>query len=160
MNTKTILTSEVESLKIATLPRRPTAPKAHGGAGLSAQEMKAAFDKLPLLLVARLNSLISDIESEGDGKIGESIKTGLFSYHTLNDFFSDVKSGNMASYLVIGDTTLAEKIAHLDEKIEELKKAFATEISALKTELEEQINVLDENVNEQIDAINDRLDAE
>ena len=71
MNTKKILESEVEDLKISSLPNRPTAKKIHGGAGLNAQEMKAAFDKLPLFVAERLNSLIDDIESEKNGKIGD-----------------------------------------------------------------------------------------
>lgn len=121
MNTQKIRESEIESLKIASLPKRPTAKVAYGGEGYTAQEMKAAFDKLPLFLVERLNSLIDDIESEEDGKISESIKTGLFELHTLSNFFEDVQNGNLASYLAVGDSTLCEVVSKMQEEISELK---------------------------------------
>lgn len=122
MNTKAILDSELEPLKIASLPKRPTAKEAYGGEGYTAQEMKAAFDRLPLFLAERFNSLIEDIEGEGEGKISESIKTGLFERHALSDFFDDVKNGNLASYLAVGDSTLIEVIAQMQAQIAELKK--------------------------------------
>ena len=121
MNTKKILESEVEDLKISSLPNRPTAKKIHGGAGLNAQEMKAAFDKLPLFVAERLNSLIDDIESEKNGKIGDTIKTGLDSGHCLSDFFADVKNGNLASYMALGDGTLVEKIYEMSAAIDDIK---------------------------------------
>ena len=122
MNTTKILESEVESLKISSLPNRPTTEKKYGGAGLSAQEMKAAFDKLPIFIAERLNSLIDDIESEGDGKISESIKTGLDSGHCLSDFFADIKNGNLASYMALGDSTLVEKIYEMSAAIDAIKE--------------------------------------
>ena len=121
MNTKKILESEVENLKISSLPNRPTASKSYGGGGLSAQEVKAAFDSLPLFVAERLNSLIGDIESAGEGKIGESIKTGLDTGHCLSDFFADVKNGNLASYMAIGDGTLVEKIHEISADIDAIK---------------------------------------
>lgn len=121
MNTQKILDSEIHDLKIASLPKRPTAKSAYGGEGYTAQEMKAAFDKLPMFLVERINSLIEDIESEGEGKISESIKTGLYELHTLANFFDDVKNGNLASYLTVGDRSLLEAISGIQESIAEIK---------------------------------------
>ena len=121
MNTHKILDSEIRDLKIASLPKRPTAKVAYGGEGYTAQEMKAAFDKLPLFIVERFNTLIDDIERQGEGGIGESIKTGISAFHTLAEFFSDVKNGNLASYLIVGDGTLLEAIAALQEEVEKIK---------------------------------------
>ena len=61
MNTEKITDSEIEQLKVASLPSRPTAPPSFGGRGYTAKEMKEAFDKLPLFIIARLNSLIDDV---------------------------------------------------------------------------------------------------
>ena len=61
MNTEKITDSEIEQLKVASLPSRPTAPPSFGGRGYTAKEMKEAFDKLPLFIIGRLNSLIDDI---------------------------------------------------------------------------------------------------
>ena len=63
MNTKKILDSEIESLSVASLPTRPTAPTAFGGSGYTASEMKAAFDMLPLRIIEGFNSLITEIEN-------------------------------------------------------------------------------------------------
>lgn len=63
MNTTKITASEIDSLKVASLPTRPTAPTAFGGKGYTATEMKAAFDKLPLRIIEEFNSLIDEIEN-------------------------------------------------------------------------------------------------
>ena len=122
MNTQKILTEEIRDLTVASLPTRPTASEELGGRGYSAGEMKAAFDSLPIFVAERLNSLIDDIESEGDGKIGESIKTGLDKGHCLSDFFADIKNGNLASYMVLGDVTLVEKIYEMSAAIDAIKE--------------------------------------
>ena len=121
MNTHKILDSEIRDLKIASLPKRPTAPVAYGGRGYTAQEMKAAFDKLPLLLVDRFNSLLTDIEATGEEGISGSIKTGLATGHTLADLFSDITNGNLSSYLTVGDKALIERILSLEEELAEIK---------------------------------------
>lgn len=62
MTTQKITDSEIEPLKVASLPTRPTAPTAFGGKGYTATEMKEAFDKLPLRIIKEFNSLIGEIE--------------------------------------------------------------------------------------------------
>ncbi len=121
MTTGKILQSEINLNSVASLPNRPSASKEYGGAGYTPQQMKAAFDKLALLAIDRLNSLIDDIESEGAGRIGESIKTSIRSGHTLSDFFLDVINGSLPSYLIVGNTTLAEKLAALEAEISDIK---------------------------------------
>lgn len=137
MNTKKIQNSEINSCSVASLPNRPASSKEYGGLGLTAQEMKAAFDKLPLLGITRLNSLIDDIESEGVGRIGESIKTGIYTGQTLASFFSDLKNGALASYLAVGNSTLLEKIATLEESIATLTEK-ATYLEARLSALEDK----------------------
>jgi hypothetical protein len=121
MNTKKIHQIEINNSAIAYLPDKPTASKEYGGLGMSAQNLKVAFDKLPMLAVERINSLIADIESDGQGRIGESIKTGIRSGHTLADFFIDLVNGSLASYLTVGTSTLIDKIASLEEEIAQIK---------------------------------------
>jgi len=60
MNTNRITAEELEPLKVASLPTRPTAPEYYGGLGYTAKDMKEAFDKLPLFIAEVLNSLIDD----------------------------------------------------------------------------------------------------
>ena len=70
MNTKKITDSEIESLKVASLPTRPTAPTAFGGKGYTATQMKEAFDKLPLRIIEEFNLLIEEI---GNGALAEAL---------------------------------------------------------------------------------------
>ena len=60
MNSTKILSTEIQSSKVSSLPTRPTAPASFGGKGYTATDMKAAFDRLPRFIAERLNSLIKD----------------------------------------------------------------------------------------------------
>ena len=72
MKSKIIKDSEVSSLKVSSLPTRPTASAAFGGKGYTASEMKAAFDRLPLRIIEGFNSLVEEIEN---GAVAELIAT-------------------------------------------------------------------------------------
>ena len=85
MNTKKITDSEIESLKVASLPTRPTAPTAFGGKGYTATQMKEAFDKLPLRIISEFNLLIDEI---GNGALAEA----LCASEPLATLLSDVAS--------------------------------------------------------------------
>ena len=55
--------SEAKAVEIASLPTRPTSSATYGGRGLTAQEMKKAYDAYPALIKERFNSLIADLLS-------------------------------------------------------------------------------------------------
>ena len=112
MNTKPILESEYAALRVSALPSRPTASSAFGGKGYTASQLKEAFDRLPMLLVARFNSLLEDIGGTGAGSLADSVPTGIESGHTLSSLFEDVQSGTLATYLQVGEQSL---FAHLTE---------------------------------------------
>lgn len=113
MNATRITKEEISALSVASLPTHPTSPAAFGVGGYTAAEMKSAFDRLPLLLAERYNSLLEDAESIGEGSLAASIPTGIAEEHTLSDLFSDVKSGNLASYLTVGEESLYSVINRL-----------------------------------------------
>ena len=113
MNATRITDEEITALSVASLPTRPTSPAAFGGGGYTAAEMKSAFDRLPLLLAERYNSLLDDAEALGEGSLAASIPTGIAEEHTLADLFSDVKNGNLASYLTVGEESLYSIINRL-----------------------------------------------
>ena len=118
MNTTKILDSEINDLKIASLPSRPTAPTAFGGRGYTSSEMKSAFDKLSLFIIKRFNMLLDDIASHGEGSLSSEIPTGISEGHTLLNFFSDLTSGELPLYLSMGEETLSEMKQRLkDEKM-------------------------------------------
>ena len=115
MTTQKFTESEVNEHKVGALPTRPTAPTSYGGKGYSATEMKAAFDRLPLLIIERFNSLLDDLTASGEGSLVEEILTGVKQGHSLADLFSDITSGALAEYLLAGDMTLKETIEYFHD---------------------------------------------
>ena len=58
-------------------------------------------------------SILDDVEALGEGSLTASIPTGIAEEHTLADLFSDVKNGNLASYLTVGEESLYSIINRL-----------------------------------------------
>lgn len=116
MNTKKITDEEISGLRISSLPTRPTQDPLYGGEGYSAQDMKRAFDLLPLLIIERFNSLIDDMGRLGVGSLAEEIPTGITEGHNLAGLFADIGNGNLASYIRINGESLSTVIARLEER--------------------------------------------
>lgn len=125
MNTTKILDSEINDLKIASLPSRPTAPTAFGGKGYTSAEMKAAFDKLSLFIIKRFNMLLDDVSAEGDGSLAGDIPTGISDGHTLSTLFTDIVAGDFPLYLSLGNETLAQMKLRLAEENESIEQKLA-----------------------------------
>ncbi len=121
MQSRIIENSEIEEKKISSLPTRPTASSAFGGKGYTAAQMKAAFDALPLFIIERLNTLISDIKASPDESVAGEIKTGLTSQHTLAALFSDIKDGTFAAYLNVMGESLSDVIVSIKEELRALR---------------------------------------
>ncbi len=125
MNTEKITDGEIADKKVASLPTRPNAPAALGGVGYTATEMKEAFDKLPLLIIERLNSLIDDIN---EGEISDSLKTGISEEHTLSDMLLDIRNGNFINYLSVFDSTLDLYLLKLREDIDAIAERIGVRL--------------------------------
>lgn len=115
MNTKPINEAEIAELKVSALPTRPTAPGQFGGKGFTASDMKKAFDRLPLYIIERLNSLISDVSREGEGSLVAEIPTSIEEAPRLAQLLSGIKSGELSAFLSLGDETLGERMQRLAE---------------------------------------------
>ena len=101
MKVNKITEGEIATLKVSSLPSRPTAPGSFGGLGYTAGQMKAAFDRLPLYIIERLNDLIEAITKTGDDSLAAAVPTGIKEGHTLRDLIEDISSGNCAAYLTV-----------------------------------------------------------
>ena len=121
MITKRITQSEIASLKISSLPSRPTAPVSFGGRGYTATEMKAAFDALPLFIMERLNELIDELGGEGFEALVKGVPSGIEDGHTLALLLADVKSGDLSSYLSVGEETLLGALATIRTRLATLE---------------------------------------
>ena len=119
MTTKKITESELSPLRIASLPTRPTAPTAFGGKGFTATEMKEAFDKLPMLIAARLNELIDDITTGG---IASAIPVvGSYKLSTLEDLMSGIEGGELSNAINVLGTPLSTCIGRILSDISKIK---------------------------------------
>jgi hypothetical protein len=126
MTTKKITEGEISTLKVASLPTRPTAPSAYGGRGYTALEMKAAFDKLPLFIAARFNALLDDIAADDENSLAAEIPTGIKEGHNLRRLFADVTSGEFAEYLDLDGVTLLGYKLRLEDLFDEYGEKFET----------------------------------
>ena len=117
-----ITQEKIKELSISSLPTRPTAPTSSGGAGFSAKEMKNAFDALTLCVIESYNLLVRAIKDEGEGSVSDEILTGIFDGHTLLDMFRDVKNGDFASYLKVGDGSLAAELTKINSTLDTIKE--------------------------------------
>ncbi len=125
MKAKKILNSDIKELLISSLPSRPTAPRAFGGRGYTAEEMKKAFDRLPLFIIERYNELLNDIYAIGEDSLASNIPTGIKDGHTLNALFEDVKSGELATYFSFFGKSLLAHIITLYGEIDTLRVRVA-----------------------------------
>ena len=112
---------EISDMRISSLPSRPCAPSSFGGRGYTSVEMKAAFDRLPLFIIDRLNSLIEDISAEGEQSVAEEIRTGISEGHTLRMLCSDLVDGSASSYISVLGTSLAEWAAKVSEELDAIR---------------------------------------
>lgn len=121
MKATKILTEEIGSLTVASLPSRPTAESTLGGRGYNAKEIKEAFDRLPLFIIERFNALIDDISALGENSLAASVPTGISEAATLSRFFEDVKSGRLATYIKVLDRSLTAEIGDIINRLNKLE---------------------------------------
>lgn len=109
MAIKEITKEEIARNQIeGNLPDRPSQATLYGGKVMTPAEVKAAHDKLPKLIAERFNALITAIRLQGEDSLAAEILTGIRAGHTLSDLFGDITDGGFASYLKVGEKTLAD----------------------------------------------------
>ena len=121
MKTQKLLSSEITPLRVSSLPTRPTAPASMGGKGYTPAQMKAAFDKLPLLIAERFNSLIDDITT---GCVLEAIEVAVGDGMKLSELIEAIGNGNLASLLSVGNSSLAVALANLETRLARLEEVL------------------------------------
>ncbi len=118
MSIRTITQEEILQNGVKNLPNRPSSPSLYSGRAMSADELRAAFDRLPTLIAERFNELLYatglfDSEDPRES-FAELVATELFPNHSLAQFFMDVQSGAAAAYLnADGENALADVISEL-----------------------------------------------
>ena len=124
MISKVVFSDEYEHLKVSSLPANPTAGVKYGGLGYNSNQMKAAFDALPLFIISKFNRLIDDITTDPEISISAAMRTGIAQAPRLCDIFEHITDGQLASYLTVGEESLATCIGKLKTDIEKIKAAL------------------------------------
>lgn len=119
MKTKKITELEMEPLRIASLPTRPTADTSFGGKGYSSTQMKEAFDKLPELIAERVNSLLDDISC---GDVADDIPTDNPTVSTLRALFDGIENGDLIAAIKMSGESVSSMIAKLRADVNALEK--------------------------------------
>ncbi len=131
--------SEIAASAVASLPSRPNAQPQFGGRGYTAKELKEAFDRLPRLIVQRLNALIEALNSGellsdislplGDGTLQDFVeKTESALAHLAEDVDIRVKEEDVVD--TVTDTSLSPVTSRA------VYEALTTHISDMEREWE------------------------
>ncbi len=96
MNIQKIEDTEVRSRWVQKLPDAPNRGGRYGTPGLTAAEVKAAYDALALCIIEHYNTLV---EAIGNGRLSEDIPA--IGDKPLSEVLSDIGNGNFSAYLTV-----------------------------------------------------------
>lgn len=105
------------------MPDRPSQTSVYGQRGMTPYEIKAIYDKLPLLIVEYYNGLVESIPGVSGGVLQEGslagkMLTGISPGHSLKDLLGDIRSGLFPTYLTVeGDSTLADFCERITDRM-------------------------------------------
>ncbi|MBQ1244669.1 MAG: hypothetical protein IIX94_02870, partial [Clostridia bacterium] len=104
MKINKISNSEFKENSVSSLPTRPNSYSKYGNEGMSAEELKRAFDKSAEILRERLNALIETLyNSDTEEGVASEIQTGIEEIPTLKALFESVENGTLASKIKLTD---------------------------------------------------------
>ena len=103
---------EIDSLGVKALATRPNSISQYGQSGLSADDLKAWFDQLGTAIAKKFNTMCDAFSSD---TAGQYIRVDMkdIGVESLYDVLEAIKSGAIASKLLVGDTALSEVIKAL-----------------------------------------------
>ena len=117
MTTTKITSEQINKNSVASLPTRPTESTSFGGKGYTSEQMKAAFDRLPKLVIERFNLLLSDIT---DGQILEDIPTDLEQIPTLKELVDSIENEKLSYAITVFGTSLRSFLLQLRNDVDAL----------------------------------------
>ena len=112
-----ISADEFAKVSFERMATRPNTATSRGESGMSQEALKKRFDAPSRLLRDKFNALIALIAGEGDKEsLLDYLQTGIDEGKSLREVLADItaENGAFASYLSVGDTTLAKKLAQLE----------------------------------------------
>ena len=124
-----ITDGEIKKTGVQSLADRPNRNGPYGTGGLSATQLKEAFDALAKLIAERFNHLVTEL---GSDSAADYIRVTLGEYQTLGDVLRAIKSGKLAQDLMVKPTASATDAKKLQDVINGIAQNIAYEIEARK----------------------------
>lgn len=142
MSIQTITEQELARNGVSSLPLTPTASPALGGRDYTPSEVKAAFDRLPRLIAARLNALLSAVADGtfladvpvafGDGTLSLSELLALLGDHLVNPPAPDSAPASESENTVTSGGVYAALAALREDVLSAAKTATDSALRAQK----------------------------
>lgn len=152
MSMQTITERELVENGVSSLPLTPTASPALGGRDYTPNEVKAAFDRLPRLIAARLNALLGAVTDGtlladipvafGDGTLSLSELLALLGDHLVNPPAPDSAPASESGNTVASGGVYAALAALREEVLSAAKTATDSALRAQKLRYDAATGVL------------------
>ena len=84
---------------VQSLANRPNAPSRYGASGLTATQLKQAFDNLSSILAEKINEIIDGLQENGGETVSITLP-GFTNITTLGQFLDFVTSPNFSSQVL------------------------------------------------------------
>ena len=152
MSMQTITERELVENGVSSLPLTPTASPALGGRDYTPNEVKAAFDRLPRLIAARLNALLGAVTDGtlladipvafGDGTLSLSELLALLGDHLVNPPAPDSAPASESGNTVTSGGVYAALAALREDVLSAAKTATDSALRAQKLRYDAATGVL------------------
>lgn len=152
MSMQTITERELVENGVSSLPLTPTASPALGGRDYTPSEVKAAFDRLPRLIAARLNALLGAVTDGtlladipvafGDGTLSLSELLALLGDHLVNPPAPDSAPASESGNTVTSGGVYAALAALREDVLSAAKTATDSALRAQKLRYDAATGVL------------------
>ena len=138
-----ITTAQIVANGVQSLANRPNAPSRYGASGLTATQLKQAFDNLSSILAEKINEIIDGLQENGGETVSITLP-GFPNITTLGQFLEFVTSPDFSSkvlkvYAKMGDETsvalqkyiydVDSVLMRLTERVSEIEKKEETILS-------------------------------
>lgn len=142
MKINKISADEIYAASMERLANYPTAASRYGTGGMTDKELKARYDKLAKLAIAKLNELIGTVDAGNDGtsallhELMTPITDADGDSLTLYEVLEDVTDGSLAGYLAlngVAEANLQAELEHLETKLD--KKADSDSVVSPTVEI-------------------------
>lgn len=150
-----ITNTQIQGLGVQALATRPNDAARYGEGGLSAEQLKRKFDRLPEFIIDKVNELIDILTSSGDKDVRDYIKIGLNDgINTLADFVCSITDGKLANAISLSLTLSPDEKKNLTDILDSFDSSItenASDISSLEQQAEQLATAMPRSLEATID---------